>query len=117
LKPIRNANVISYVKSLIPVSLKFTIIVLFFFISVQARDISPFVQIPFELKSGYLVFSVPIEPSGSLSFLFDTGCQMTTIRKDVLAIANWEHDITFLLGTRKLKIEDLRVLGYAVGVG
>jgi predicted aspartyl protease len=97
------------VKNLILVSLKSAIIILVFFISVQARDISPFVQIPFELKSGYIVFEIPIDPSGSVFFLFDTGCQTTTISKDVLAKGGRDPSITLLLGTRRLKIEEYHI--------
>jgi hypothetical protein len=97
------------VKSGILIVLVFGIFIAVFSFSAQARDFSPFVELPFELKSGYLVFSVPIEPSGSLSLLFDTGCQTTTIGKDVLVNANREQAITLLLGTRKLKIEDYHI--------
>jgi hypothetical protein len=79
-----------------------------FFSSAHARENNPFAQIPFELKSGYLVFSVPVEPYGSFSFLFDTGCQMTNISKDVLEHIG-EQSITLLLGTRKLKIDNYQV--------
>lgn len=96
-------------KSFIPVSHKFAIILLAFSISAQARNASPFVQIPFELKSDYLVFPVPIEPSGSLSLLFDTGCQTTTISQNVLAMVNREQSITLILGTRKLRIDDYHI--------
>jgi hypothetical protein len=107
-EPKKNADVISYVRSPIRSSLFFAIIILSIFILVRAKDMAPFVQIPFDLKSGYLVFSVPVEPSGSLSLLFDTGCQTTTISKDVLEHIG-EQSITLLLGTRKLKIDNFHI--------
>ena len=96
-------------KSLIPTFILFAIVITSLFISVQAGDASPFVQIPFELKSGYLVFSVPIEPSGSLSLLFDTGCQTTTLSKDVFEKANREKAIILHLGIRTLNIDDYHI--------
>ena len=101
-------NDIRYVKNIIPVFLLLFIIpsVTIF---VQARDNSPFVQIPFELKSSYVAFSLPIEPSGTLSLLFDTGCQTTTIVKDVLRDTSRRQAITLLLGSHKLKIENYHI--------
>lgn len=96
-------------KNRLIVLLKIGIVVLSFFFSVRAKEASPFARIPFELKSGYLVFSVPIEPSGSLSLLFDTGCQTTTIGQDVLDIGSRGQAITLLLGTRELIIDDYHV--------
>ena len=79
------------------------------FFPFQTEVISPFAQIPFELISGYIVFSVPSESSGSLSLLLDTGCQTTTLGEDVLEKANREQTIILLLGTRKLKIENFHI--------
>ncbi len=80
-----------------------------FSFSTRAKDVAPFVQLPFDIASGYLIFSVPIEPSGSLSLLFDTGCQTATISKDVLDIENRGQAITLLLGTQKLKVDNYRI--------
>jgi hypothetical protein len=79
------------------------------FASIQDRDKSPFAEFPIELKSGYIIFSVPKEPSGSLSFLFDTGCQTTTLSNDVLEKANRKKAIIPHLGTRTLIIDDYHI--------
>ncbi|UCE40263.1 MAG: aspartyl protease family protein [Candidatus Aminicenantes bacterium] len=75
----------------------------------QTKNLSPFALIPFDLKSGYIVFDVPIEHSGSLSLLFDTGCQTTTFGKNALGYANRDKTITLQLGSQKLKIDDYHV--------
>ncbi len=77
--------------------------------SIQSREFFPFVQIPFDLKSGYIVFSVPKEPSGYVSLLFDTGCQTTTLREDVLSDVDQIKGITLILGERTLEINDYHV--------
>jgi hypothetical protein len=97
------------VKGKFHVLLVIGIIVFSVSLSLRAGDVLPFVQLPFDLASGYLVFSVPIEPSGSLSLLFDTGCQTATIGKDVLDIKNREQAVTLILGTQKLKIDSYRI--------
>jgi hypothetical protein len=64
------------------------------------------VQIPFEIKSGYIIFQVPVEPSGSICLLFDTGCQTTTFDKRVLERFGKKNAVTLKLGAHELTIEN-----------
>lgn len=76
---------------------------------VRAKEASPFVKIPFELKSGYIVFSVPTESYGFLTLLFDTGCQTLTLRKDLRVNPDREQAIAIVLGPRKLIIDNYHI--------
>jgi predicted aspartyl protease len=105
----KNAFVIRYMKKIITVLFLLGIISHLFSFSVEARDVSPVAQIPLKLESGYLVLTLPVESSGSLSFVFDTGCQTTAIGQDVFKKVNRDQTITLLLGTQKLKIDNYRI--------
>jgi hypothetical protein len=85
------------------------IIAVAFTLSGQVRSISPFVQIPFELRSGYLIFSVPAISTGPLTLLFDTGCQTMNVSKNVSENRGNQQPVTLVLGTRKLTIDNYRV--------
>lgn len=96
-------------KSKIAIIFALEIIAVCFSFPAQTKKIFPFARIFFEIKSGYLVFSIPIEPSGSLSFLFDTGCQTMNVTEKALARIKGKQGITLLLGTQKLKIDNYRI--------
>ncbi len=50
-----------------------------------------------------------VESAGSLSFVFDTGCQTTNISQDFSKKVNTDQAITLLLGAQKLKIDNFRI--------
>jgi predicted aspartyl protease len=76
---------------------------------VRAKESSAFIKIPFELKSGYIVFSVPTESSGLLTLLFDTGCQTLTLRKDPRVNPDRKQSIAIVFGQRKLIIDNYHI--------
>jgi hypothetical protein len=67
--------------------------------------VAPPAEIPFELKSNYIIFQVPSERFGTLRLLLDTGCQTTVINTEIIGEKDQNLPLTLLLGEQKLLIK------------
>jgi hypothetical protein len=67
------------------------------------------VGIPFELKSGYVIFTVLLGSFGPLDFLLDTGCQTTVIHEETLGTRDKGQALVMLLGTHEFKIDNYHI--------
>jgi len=77
--------------------------------SLRGDEATPLLEIPFELKNNYVVFSVPVRSFGTLDLLLDTGCQTTVIHEETLGSRDKEQALVMLLGTHEHKIEKYHV--------
>lgn len=83
-----------------------SILILLFLIrtSMCAAYASPLAEIPFELRSNYIVFQVSFEKFGRLRLLLDTGCQTTVLNAEIMDTGNRNAPLTMFLGERELII-------------